>query len=49
MKEQALFNINYRLDITTTHMIGYKGILYFITRVDVFEGYKDNLTLYAIL
>ena len=34
-------------DITTRHVIRYKGVLYDITRVDVFEGYKGDLTLYC--
>ncbi len=31
----------------TTHVIKYKGILYDITRVDIFEGYKADLILYC--
>lgn len=46
-EEQVFFRINYRPDITTTHMIKYKGIVYNITRVDVYEGYKSDLTLYC--
>ncbi len=46
-KEEVLFQVNYRADITNTHIIRYKGILYDITRVDVFEGYKGDLTLYC--
>ncbi len=46
-KEEVLFQVNYRVDITNTHVIRYKGILYDITRVDVFEGYKGDLTLYC--
>ncbi len=46
-KEEVLFQVNYRADITNTHVIRYKGILYDITRVDVFEGYKGDLTLYC--
>lgn len=45
--ETVLFQISYRTDIKTTHVIRYKGILYDITRVDVFEGYKEDLTLYG--
>ena len=47
VQEECLFQINYRADIDTTHGIRYKGILYDITRVDVFEGYKGDLTLYC--
>ncbi len=46
-EEEVLFTINYRTDINTTHIIRYKGKLYDITRVDVFEGYKEDITLYC--
>ena len=45
-KEEVLFTINYRTDITTAHVVRYNGILYDIARVDTFEGYKEDLTLY---
>jgi SPP1 family predicted phage head-tail adaptor len=45
--EQVLFTINYRQDVTTAHVVRYKGILYDITRIDTFEGYKGDITLYA--
>lgn len=45
--KEVLFQISYRPDITTQHVIRYKGVLYDITRVDVFEGYKGDLTLYC--
>jgi len=47
--EQVLFTVNYRPDITTAHVIRYKGVLYDITRVDVFEGYRGDITLYCKL
>ena len=46
-EEEVLFTINYRADITTAHVIQYKGKLYDITRVDTFEGYKEDITLYC--
>lgn len=46
-EEEALFQISYRTDITTAHIIRYRGIDYNITRIDTFEGYKEDLTLYA--
>ena len=46
-KEEVLFAINYRTDITTAHVVRYKGVLYDITRVGTFEGYKEDLTLYC--
>ena len=45
--EQVLFAVNYRPDITTRHVVRYRGTLYDITRIDVFEGYKEDLTLYC--
>lgn len=45
--EEVQFVINWHDDITTAHAIRYKGVLYDITRVDTFEGYKQDLTLYA--
>lgn len=47
VEESVMFRINYRDDITTAHVICYKGTLYNITRVDVYEGYKNDLTLYC--
>ena len=46
-KEEVLFAINYRTDIMTAHVVRYKGVLYDITRVGTFEGYKEDLTLYC--
>ena len=37
-KEEVLFTINYRKDITAAHVVRYKGVLHDITRVDTFEG-----------
>ena len=45
--EEVQFIINWRDDVTTRHIIRYKGVDYDITRVDPFEGYKNDLTLYA--
>ncbi len=45
--EEVLFIINYRTDITTRHIVRFRGVDYDITRVDTFEGYKSDLTLYA--
>ena len=46
-EETVMFRINYRNDISTDNFIKYKGTLYNITRVDVYEGYKRDLTLYC--
>jgi SPP1 family predicted phage head-tail adaptor len=45
--EEMLFIVNWRADITQWCSVFYKGIFYNISRVDSFEGYKDNLKLYA--
>ena len=46
-KEEVLFTVNYRADITNSDVVRYNDVLYDITRVDVFEGYKTDLTLYC--
>ncbi|MCL2105790.1 MAG: phage head closure protein [Oscillospiraceae bacterium] len=45
--EEVQFVINWRRDITTRHVVRYGEVLYDITRVDTFEGYRGNLSLYA--
>ncbi|WP_455759476.1 phage head closure protein [Cloacibacillus evryensis] len=45
--EEVLFTVNYRSDITARHIVRFRGVDYDITRVDTFEGYKQDLTLYA--
>jgi SPP1 family predicted phage head-tail adaptor len=48
MKEEVLFSINWREDLNPlTNFISYKGIFYNITRIDTFEGYKQDIKLYA--
>ena len=47
-KEEVLFQINYRTDLATANMVRYNGTLYNITRIDTFEGYKEDLTLYCV-
>ena len=46
-KEEVLFQVNYRTDLTTANVIRYNGRLYNITRIDTFEGYKQDLKLYC--
>ena len=48
-KEEVLFQVNYRTDLTTANVIRYNGKLYNITRIDTFEGYKQDWTLYCTL
>ncbi len=46
-KVEAIFVINWRNDIDTTMVIEYKGEKYGITRIDDYEGYKNDLKVYA--
>jgi SPP1 family predicted phage head-tail adaptor len=45
--EEVLFVVNWRGDITARHVVRYNGVLYDISRVDTFEGYKGDITLYC--
>lgn len=47
VQEEALFQVNWRSDLTTVHEIRYNGVLRDITRVDGFEGRKEDLKLYC--
>lgn len=40
-----LFRVNYRPDINHKMMIRYKDDLYRITRIDTFEGYKEDILI----
>ena len=46
-REEVLFEINWRDDLDTTMKVEYKGKKYQITRIDTFEGYKNDLKIYA--
>lgn len=46
-KVEAIFRINWRDDINTKMRIQYKDNDYKITRIDDYEGYKNDLTIYA--
>ena len=45
--EEVLFTINYRDDLTTACFVEHKGVRYSVTRIDTFEGYKQDITLYC--
>ena len=47
LDEEVLFQISYRADLTTSHMILFWGMQYDIVRIDTFEGYKADLKLYC--
>lgn len=46
-EEEILFVINWRNDITDSMVIKYNGLFYGIRRIDTFEGYKNDLQIYA--
>jgi SPP1 family predicted phage head-tail adaptor len=45
--EEVLFIINWRDDVTTAHVVRYRGKLYDISRVDCFEGYRGEVGIYC--
>ena len=45
--EEMLFVVNWRGDLTTDCFISYRDVFYNVTRVDTFEGYKEDLKVYA--
>lgn len=53
IKEECLFRINWTDAILTNHAsdywVYYDGLLYQVTRVDPYEGYKRDLALYCKL
>ena len=48
-EEIVLFQVNYSTDLTMANVVQYNGRLYNITRIDTFEGYKQDLTRYCTL
>ncbi len=47
--EEVVFVINWRDDVTTANVVRYRGVLYDITRVDCFEGYRGEVGIYCRL
>lgn len=51
VSEEMLFVVNWRADLiaadTDVLFISYKGTWYNIQRIDTFEGYKEDLKIYA--
>ena len=39
--------INHRTGLTTACFVEYGGVRYDVTRIDTFEGYKQDITLYC--
>lgn len=48
-KVEAIFKISWRDNIDTSMTILFRGDEYNITRIDDFEGYKQDLTIYAYM
>lgn len=46
-RDEAVLTVNWRPDITPNMCLVYRDQWYRITRVDAFEGYKDDLRLYV--
>lgn len=46
-KVEAIFKIAWRNDLHNSMTIVFRGKEYAITRIDDFEGYKEDLTIYA--
>lgn len=46
-KEEMLFVVNWRSDISNSNVIKYQDKFYNIKRVDTFEGYKQDIQIYA--
>ena len=46
-KVEAVFKVRWRNDLDTDMTILFRGQEYGITRIDEFEGYKQDLTIYA--
>ena len=46
-QEEVVFEIGWRNDIDTTMKIQYRGDIYNITRIDDYEGYKNDLKVFA--
>lgn len=47
--EDVVFTANHRTDVSSEMLIEYGGKYYEITRIDDFEGYKDDLNIYCKL
>ena len=43
--EEVLFTINYIAGLTMACYVEYNGVKYSVSRVDTFEGYKQDITL----
>lgn len=48
-EEEAVFTINHRTDVATEMTVEYGGKFYDIKRIDNYEGYTDDISLYCKL
>ena len=46
-KVEAVFKIGWRNDLHNSMKVQFRGKEYGITRIDDYEGYKEDLTIYA--
>ena len=46
-RENVMFVINWRRDISTRNVVRFRGELFDIVRVDDFQGYKSDIVLYC--
>ena len=46
-QEEVIFYVNWRNDLKAGQIIQFQDDFYQVTRIDAFEGYKDDLKLYA--
>ncbi len=47
--EEVVFTVNHRTDVTTEMLVEYGGKFYDIKRIDNYEGYTDDISLYCKL
>ena len=47
--EEVVFTVNHRTDVTTEMLVEYGGKFYDIKRIDKYEGYTDDISLYCKL
>ena len=47
--EEVVFTVNHRTDVTTEMLVEYGGKFYDIKRIDNYEGYTDDISLYGIM
>ena len=46
-EDGAHYTVNYRTGLITVYFVECGGVMYDVTRIDTFEGYKQDITLYC--